>query len=98
MEAIKELVKLNLGVSILAPWIARKELAEKSLVELPLGRKKLRRKWGILHWKDRRLSLPEETFVGLCKSATERLNAGDRAFSRAVDTAEEAKFAPKPLS
>ena len=75
MEAIKELVKLNLGVCILAAWIARKEIAEKSLVALPLGRKKLRRKWGILHWKDRRLSLPEETFVGLCESVTERLNA-----------------------
>lgn len=73
MDAIKELVKLNLGVSILAPWIARKEIAEKSLVALPLGRKKLRRSWGILHWKDRRLSLPEETFVQLCKSVTERL-------------------------
>jgi len=73
MEAIKELVKLNLGISILAPWIVRKEIAEKSLVALPLGRKKLRRKWGILHWKDRRLSLPEETFVGLCKAVTEPL-------------------------
>lgn len=79
MEAIKELVKLNLGVSILAPWIARKEIAEKSLVALPLGRKKLRRKWGILHWKDRRLSLPEATFVGLCKSVTERLNDAESA-------------------
>jgi hypothetical protein len=66
MEAIKELVKLNLGVSILASWIAQKELGEKSLVTLPLGRKKLLRKWGILHWKDHRLSLAEDTFVGLC--------------------------------
>jgi DNA-binding transcriptional LysR family regulator len=74
MEAIKELVKLNLGISILAPWIARKEIAEKSLVALPLGRRKLRRKWGILHWNDRRLSLPEETFVGLCQSVTAQLH------------------------
>ena len=77
VEAIKELVKLNLGVSILAPWIAQKELGDKSLVVLPLGRKKLRRKWGILHWKNRRLSLPEDTFVGLCKSVTERLRVGN---------------------
>ena len=77
MEAIKELVKLNLGVSILAPWIAQKELGEKSLVALPIGRKKLRRKWGTLHWKDRRLSLAEETFVGLCKSVTERFQRSD---------------------
>jgi DNA-binding transcriptional LysR family regulator len=72
MEAIKELVKLNLGVSILASWIAQKELGEKSLVALPLGRKKLLRKWGILHWKDHRLNLAEDTFVGLCKSVTKR--------------------------
>ena len=73
MEAIKELVKLNLGVSILAPWVVEKELGEKSLVALPLGRRKLRRKWGILHWKDRRLTLAEETFIGLCQFATEQL-------------------------
>ena len=42
MEATKELVKLGLGVSILAPWIAKKEIEEGSLVALPLGRRKLR--------------------------------------------------------
>ena len=73
MEAIKELVKLGLGVSILAPWTARKELQEGSLVALPLGRRKLRRRWGVLHWRGRRLSLAEETFIGLCDSVSERL-------------------------
>jgi len=73
MEAIKELVKLGLGVSILAPWTARKELGEKSLVALPLGRRKLKRRWGVLHWRDRRLSLAEETFVGLCESVCAKI-------------------------
>ena len=41
MEATKELVKLGLGISVLAPWIAKKEIEEGSLVALPLGRKKL---------------------------------------------------------
>lgn len=68
MEATKELVKLGIGISILAPWIARKELEEGSLVALPLGRRKLVRHWGIIHWKGRRLSLAEETFLGLCES------------------------------
>jgi DNA-binding transcriptional LysR family regulator len=76
MEAIKELVKAGLGVSVLAPWIARTELAQGSLAALPLGRRKLRRNWGILHWRERRLSLAEETFAGLCRSATEELRAG----------------------
>src|SRR5215469_11813580 len=69
MDATKELVKLGLGISILAPWIARKEIEEGSLVALPLGKRKLQRRWGILHWRGRRLNLAEETFIGLCKSA-----------------------------
>ena len=73
MEATKELVKLGLGVSVLAPWIARKELDEHSLVSLPLGRRKLQRNWGILHWRGQRLPLAEETFIGLCERATARL-------------------------
>jgi len=73
MEAIKELVKLGLGVSILALWTARKELGEKSLVALPLGRRKLKRRWGVLHWRGRRLSLAEETFVGLCESVCAKI-------------------------
>jgi DNA-binding transcriptional LysR family regulator len=73
MEATKELVKLDLGVSVLAPWIARKELDEQSLVALPLGRRKLPRTWGILHWRGKRLALAEETFIGLCETATATL-------------------------
>lgn len=74
IEAIKELVKLGLGVSILAPWVARKELAEESLRALPLGKRKLRRSWGILHRKDQRLSLAQETFVGLCRTVAENFH------------------------
>ena len=69
MEATKELVKLGLGVCILAPWIAKKEIEEGSLEALPLGRKKLSRRWGIIHWRGKRLNLAEETFIGLCDSA-----------------------------
>ncbi len=75
MEAIKELVKLGLGVSILAPWVARKELAEGSLKSLPLGRRKLKRRWGILHRKSQRLSLAQETFIGLCGAVTGNFHA-----------------------
>ena len=72
MEAIKELVKLGLGISILAPWTAKKELEAGSLVTLPLGRRKLKRRWGVLHWKNQRLNLAQETFIRLCESVSER--------------------------
>ncbi|HTJ00172.1 MAG TPA: LysR family transcriptional regulator [Dongiaceae bacterium] len=71
MEAIKELVKLGLGVGILAPWVAQKELAEGSLHALPLGKRKLRRRWGILFHKGQRLTLAQETFIGLCRAVAE---------------------------
>jgi len=73
MEAIKELVKIGIGVGVLAPWIARAELESGSLVSLPLGPRKLKRRWGVAHLKGRRLALAEETFVGLCVSVSEVL-------------------------
>lgn len=79
MEAIKELVKLGLGVSIAAPWVVQRELEDGSLRALPLGRRKLRRSWAVVHWRGRRLTLAEETFVGLCRSAVESL---PRVFER----------------
>jgi DNA-binding transcriptional LysR family regulator len=73
MEAIKELVKIGIGAGVIAPWIARTELESGSLVSLPLGPRKLRRRWGVAHLKGRRLALAEETFVGLCVSVCEVL-------------------------
>ncbi len=72
MEAIKELVKLGLGVSVLAPWIARREIEAGELVALSLGKRKLKRTWGLLHWRERRLTMAEETFVNLCRASTAR--------------------------
>ena len=71
MEAIKELAKVGLGIGVQAPWVARAELQVGALVSLPLGKRKLRRKWGVAYLRGRRLSLGEETFVGLCQTVTE---------------------------
>lgn len=77
MEAIKELVKIGIGAGVIAPWIARTELETGSLVSLPLGNRKLRRRWGVAHLKGRRLALAEETFVGLCSSVCEAMGLRD---------------------
>jgi LysR family transcriptional regulator, low CO2-responsive transcriptional regulator len=74
MDAIKELVKIGLGVGVLAPWIARTELENGALVDFPLGRRHLRRRWGVVHLRGRRLPLGEETFIGLCRSVTENFS------------------------
>lgn len=72
-EAIKELIKLGLGVGVMAPWVARKELESGSLVAVPI-RPKLKRTWSVLSLTNRPLSLAEETFVGLCQSASAGLS------------------------
>jgi LysR family transcriptional regulator, low CO2-responsive transcriptional regulator len=79
MEAIKELVKIGIGAGVIAPWIARNELENGSLISLPLGHRKLRRRWGVTHLKGRRLALGEETFVGLCASVCEVLGLKEPA-------------------
>lgn len=73
MSAIKELVKLGLGVGILPLWIARDEIEEGSLVALSLGRRKLRRNWVLAHRREKRLSLAEETFLSLCRDVGEQI-------------------------
>ncbi|HTL68029.1 MAG TPA: LysR family transcriptional regulator [Lacunisphaera sp.] len=77
MEAIKELAKVGIGLGVLAPWVARTELETGALVSLPLGKRKLRRRWGVACRRGRRLSLGEETFVGLCQTVTEEFGRPD---------------------
>ena len=67
-EAIKELVKLNLGVAVLSPWTVDKELVRGSLCMRPIGPKPLRRQWAITSLAGRRWNLAEETFCRLCQS------------------------------
>ncbi len=71
--AIKELVKLGLGISIMAKWIVRPEVAEKSLAFLPLPRGKLQRTWCVASISGRDLSVAEQTFIGLCESVGSQL-------------------------
>ncbi len=73
ISAIKEMVRLDLGITILAPWTAGKETEDGSLVALPLGKRKLKRRWGVLHWQSRRLSIQEERFIRLATSSVAKL-------------------------
>lgn len=69
IEAIKEMVKLGLGVSVTGKWTVRDEIAAGSLAWLPLPGARIRRAWCVAHSAGRTLSLAEQTFIGLCQSA-----------------------------
>ncbi len=68
MEAIKELIKINYGVSFLASWIVENEVNQGSLARISFGSRKIKRQWGICYAKEKKLSITEETFLGICES------------------------------
>ena len=68
VEAIKELVKLNLGVTVLAPWTADKELLRGTLRMRPLAARPVTRNWVIFSLASRRLTSDEEGFCRLCRN------------------------------
>ena len=67
ITAIKEMVRLDLGVSVLAPWTATRELVRGQLKMRPLGARTLRRKWVMAHLATHRLGMAEESFWQLCR-------------------------------
>jgi DNA-binding transcriptional LysR family regulator len=74
MEAIKELVKINYGISFLASWVVENEINAGSLVHIPTGRGKITRNWGISYAKDKKLTIAEETFLGICESVASTMH------------------------
>jgi len=69
IEIMKQLAQLGLGVGIMAPWVAARELQEGPLVARPLPKVLIRRSWSVVHQAGRELSQAEQTFLGLCRLA-----------------------------
>ena len=63
---VKEMTKIGLGVGIVAPWVARKEIADGRLVAVPMGELAVKRNWSVFTRVKRSFTLVEETFVGMC--------------------------------
>ena len=69
MQAIKEMAKLGIGVGVIAPWVAAREIADGSLKVVNIHEPGIEREWGVFHTSKREPSLVEETFIGLCETA-----------------------------
>ncbi len=76
-EAIKQFVRLDLGIGLLPRWIAASEIRQGTLASVPLGRRHLRRKWGILHGTNHELTFPESVLVNLCRNVAVGLMKSD---------------------
>lgn len=67
MEAIKEMAKIGIGVGLVAPWVAQRELASGELVSCRIAADPLVRNWGLFRNESKELSVVEESFVGICE-------------------------------
>ena len=74
-EVVKRLVQLNLGVGILPSWRVAQEIQQGTLTPLPLGRRRLRRSWGILHRRDHTPGLAHSLLIDLIRDAMRELVA-----------------------
>lgn len=73
MEAIKEMARIGIGVGIVAPWVAAREVQDGSLALVSSGDPPIRREWAIFHQERRQPTLVEETFMGICSIVSENL-------------------------
>jgi len=69
MAAIKEMARLGVGVGIVAPWIAAREIEDGTLRAVEIPEPGIEREWGVFHSANREPSLVEEAFIGLCEMA-----------------------------
>ena len=76
MQAIKEMAKLGIGIGIVAPWAAAREIADGTLIAVNIGDPGISREWGVFHSPRKSPSLVEEAFIGLCEMAFAAMPAG----------------------
>lgn len=62
-----ELVRRDLGVGVLPSWLVQTDRDAGRVVTFPLGRRRLRRRWGVVHARTPTWGLAEELFVSLCR-------------------------------
>lgn len=73
VESIKELVKNELGVGVVASWPMHAELARGELVARPLGAKPLERRWQALRLRDHVVTATESAFIHQLRAHAESL-------------------------
>ncbi|MBI5503475.1 MAG: LysR family transcriptional regulator [Deltaproteobacteria bacterium] len=68
VEAVKRMVGVGLGVSVVPRWAVRKEEASGDLVVRPLGPRGVYRSWGLVRRASDSLTASQRSFVGICTS------------------------------
>ncbi len=74
MASIKEMARLGMGIGLLAPWIAREELAAGTLITKPLPWKHADRQWGMYSAENAPGNLAEQVLFGIVQEVAKGLD------------------------
>ena len=75
LEAVKKMVEVGLGVSVLANWTVRREVADGTLIARPLAPSSLFRSWGLIRRANETPTASQRSFAGICQTQFPRLIA-----------------------
>ncbi len=73
LEAVKKMVTVGLGVSIVAAWVARDEIANQGLVVKRLAPAGLYRSWGLIRRANETPTASQKGFINVCDALFPRL-------------------------
>jgi len=73
-DLIKQLALLRLGVALMAPWVAAREIKEGTLRAMPTPRFRIERHWKVIRQRERPARPTEESFIQICRRAAEKLS------------------------
>jgi DNA-binding transcriptional LysR family regulator len=76
VEAMKEMVRIGLGVSLVPAWVATREAAAGQIAAVRLAGPGFRRRWAVIHASRADETAPVAAFVAGCRERLPRMLAG----------------------
>lgn len=76
LHAIRNLVRLGMGVAVLAPWMVRGDLLDGAFQAVALPPPAIQREWGVFRTPGRTSTAVEQTFVAMASVGAKSLQCG----------------------
>ncbi|MEE8311395.1 MAG: LysR family transcriptional regulator [Candidatus Binatia bacterium] len=78
LEAVKKMVEVGLGVSVVAAWAVRREIDDGTLISRPLAPRGLYRTWGLVRRSGETATASHRAFINICKTRFASLLSSER--------------------
>jgi len=76
LEAVKKMVEVGLGVSVVARWAVEREVEDGSLIARPLAPNGLYRSWALVRRANEAVTASHRGLIGICQAQFAKLISG----------------------